>query len=111
MATHSEDLRRRIVADINAGAPGTKLGSERELADRYRTSRSSLRQVLAALEEAGLVDRVIGRAGGIFISHAQVQRSLGDVVGVPAFLASQGYVAGTRVLSTKICAADATSAG
>ncbi|MCZ0731650.1 GntR family transcriptional regulator [Mycolicibacterium iranicum] len=109
MATHTEDLRRRIVADINAGVPGTKLGSERELADRYHTSRSSLRQVLAALEEAGLIDRMIGRAGGIFISHAQVQRSLSDVVGVPAFLASQGYVAGTRVLSTKICAPDSTS--
>ncbi|BBY74915.1 GntR family transcriptional regulator [Mycolicibacterium parafortuitum] len=109
MATQTEDLRRRIVADINAGKPGTKLGSERELAERYRTSRSSLRQVLAALEEAGLVDRVIGRSGGIFISHTQVQRSLTDVVGVPAFLASQGYVAGTRVLSTKICAPDATT--
>ena len=33
--------------------PGTKLGSERDLAERYGTSRSSLRQVLAALEEAG----------------------------------------------------------
>jgi GntR family transcriptional regulator len=106
---HTEELRRRIVADINAGVPGTKLGSERELAQRYRTSRSSLRQVLAALGEAGLVDRVIGRSGGIFISHTQVQRSLADVVGVPAFLASQGYVAGTRVLSTKICAPDATT--
>ena len=109
MATQTEDLRRRIVADINAGVPGAKLGSERELAERYRTSRSSLRQVLAALEEAGLVDRVIGRSGGIFISHAQVQRSLTDVVGVPAFLASQGYVAGTRVLSTRIGAPDATT--
>ena len=71
-------------------------------AERYNTSRSSLRQVLAALEEAGLVHRVIGGSGGIFISHGQVQRSLSDVVGVPAFLANQGYVAGTRVLSTKI---------
>lgn len=106
MATPTEGLRRRIVADINAGAPGTKLGSERELAERYGTSRSSLRQVLAALEEAGLVDRVIGRSGGIFISHVQVQRSLSDVVGVPAFLANQGYSAGTRVLSTKITAPD-----
>ena len=76
MPTSSEELRRRIVADINAGDPGAKLGSERELAERYNTSRSSLRQVLAALEEAGLVHRVIGRSGGIFISHAQVQRSL-----------------------------------
>lgn len=106
MPTPTEELRRRIVADINAGTPGSKLGSERELAERYRTSRSSLRQVLAALEEAGLVERAIGRAGGIFISHVQVQRSLTDVVGVPAFLANQGYVAGTRVLSTKITAAD-----
>jgi GntR family transcriptional regulator len=104
--TPSEELRRRIVTDLNAGTPGTKLGSERELADRYGTSRSSLRQVLAALEEAGLITRVIGRAGGIFISHSQVQRSLTDVVGVPAFLANQGYVAGTRVLSTKIAAPD-----
>lgn len=109
MPTPSEELRRRIVADINAGDPGAKLGSERDLAERYATSRSSLRQVLAALEEVGLVHRVIGRAGGIFISHAQVQRSLSDVVGVPAFLASQGYVAGTRVLSTKITAPDRTT--
>lgn len=109
MATPSEELRRRIVADINAGDPGAKLGSERDLAERYGTSRSSLRQVLAALEEAGLVHRVIGRSGGIFISHAQVQRSLSDVVGVPAFLANQGYVAGTRVLSTKIGPPDRTT--
>ena len=104
MATQSEELRRRIVADVNAGTPGAKLGSERDLAERYGTSRSSLRQVLAALEEAGLVHRVIGRSGGIFISHAQVERRLSDVVGVPAFLASQGYVAGTRVLATRITA-------
>jgi GntR family transcriptional regulator len=107
--TPSEELRRRIVADLNAGEPGAKLGSERDLAERYGTSRSSLRQVLAALEEAGLVDRMIGRAGGIFISHGQVQRSLSDVVGVPAFLASQGYVAGTRVLSTRITVPDPTT--
>ncbi len=106
MPKPSEELRRRIVADINAGVPGAKLGSERDLAERYSTSRSSLRQMLSALEEAGLVHRAIGRAGGIFISHAQVQRSLSDVVGVPAFLANQGYVAGTRVLSTKITTPD-----
>jgi GntR family transcriptional regulator len=106
MPSQSEELRRRIVADINAGNPGNKLGSERDLAEHYGTSRSSLRQVLAALEEAGLVHRVIGRSGGIFISHPQVERSLSDVVGVPAFLAHQGYVAGTRVLSTKLASPD-----
>lgn len=63
MPKTTEELRRRIVADINAGVPGAKLGSERDLAERYATSRSSLRQMLAALEEAGLVHRAIGRAG------------------------------------------------
>jgi len=109
VATHSEDLRRRIVADINAGGPGTQPIRIGEIAARVPCSQPTATTTVAALEEAGLVDRVIGRAGGIFISHAQVQRSLGDVVGVPAFLASQGYVAGTRVLSTKISPADATS--
>ncbi|MDT5302243.1 MAG: GntR family transcriptional regulator [Mycobacterium sp.] len=109
MPKPTEELRRQIVADINAGEPGAKLGSERDLANRYATSRSSLRQVLAALEEAGLVHRAIGRSGGIFISHAQIQRSLSDVVGVPAFLANQGYIAGTRVLSTKITPPDRTT--
>ncbi len=108
MATQSEELRRRIVADINSDTygPGAKLGSERDLAEHYGTSRSSLRQVLAALEEAGMIHRVIGRSGGIFISHGQVQRTLNDVVGVPAFLANQGFEAGTRVLSTRIAAPD-----
>jgi GntR family transcriptional regulator len=73
--TPSEELRHRIVADVNAGEPGAKLGSERDLAERY----------------------------------AQVQRSPSDVVGVPAFLANQGYVAGTRVLSRKITAPDRTT--
>ncbi len=36
MPTPSEELRRRIVADINAGDPGSKLGSERDLAERYK---------------------------------------------------------------------------
>lgn len=108
VATQSEELRRRIVTDINSNSygPGAKLGSERDLAEHYGTSRSSLRQVLAALEEAGMIHRVIGRSGGIFISHGQVERSLTDVVGVPAFLANQGFEAGTRVLSTRITTPD-----
>ena len=113
MGTPSEELRRRMVADLNAGVPGAKLGSERDLAEHYSTSRSSLRQMLAALEEAGLVHRVIGRAGGIFISHAQVQRSLSDVVGVPAdaitieALARLQLVARRNAISVRLCNASA----
>ena len=52
MPTSSEELRRRIVADINAGDPGAKLGSERELAERYGTTVARL-HVLNPSVDAG----------------------------------------------------------
>ncbi len=106
-----EKLRRKVLSDIESGAlrPGDRLGSERELAAKYAVNRATLRQVLAALQEAGLVRRVPGRAGGTFVSHAKVDRDLSRVVGVPAYLARQGYVAGTRILSTQIAVADQTT--
>lgn len=104
----AEKLRRRMLSDINSGnlPPGARLGSERELAEHYGVSRATLRQVLAALAEAGLVRRVSGRGGGTFISHAKVEHDLTRVVGVPAYLARQGYRAGSRVLSTQIASPD-----
>lgn len=107
----AEQLRRQILSDIGTGAltPGSRLGSERELAEHYGVSRATLRQVLAALAEAGLVRRVAGRAGGTFVSHAKVERDLTRVVGVPAYLARQGYVAGSRVVSTQMAVPDETT--
>jgi GntR family transcriptional regulator len=106
--TVAEELRRRLLSDIDEGilAPGAKLGNERELAEHYGVSRTTLRHVLAALQEAGLVRRVRGRSGGTFVSHAKVDRDLSGVAGVPAYLARQGYAAGSRVLSTRILAPD-----
>ncbi|MCR1786203.1 GntR family transcriptional regulator [Nocardioides carbamazepini] len=105
----AETLRRRMLTDIGSGTlpPGARLGSERELSEHYGVSRATLRQVLAALEEAGLVRRVAGRGGGTFINHAKVEHDLTKVVGVPAYLARQGYSAGTRVVATKMGVADA----
>lgn len=107
----AEKLRRRMLTDIGSGTlpPGARLGSERELSEHYGVSRATLRQVLAALEEAGLVRRVAGRGGGTFINHAKVEHDLTKVVGVPAYLARQGYAAGTRVVSTMMAAADAAT--
>ncbi|GAA3647036.1 GntR family transcriptional regulator [Nocardioides ginsengisoli] len=107
----AENLRRRMLTDIGAGTlpPGARLGSERELSEHYGVSRATLRQVLAALEEAGLVRRVAGRGGGTFINHAKVEHDLTKVVGVPAYLARQGYSAGTRVVATRMGVADAAT--
>lgn len=107
----AETLRRRLLSDIGSGRlpPGARLGSERELAEHYGVSRTTLRHVLAAMEEAGLVRRVAGRGGGTFINHAKVEHDLTDVVGVPAYLARQGYSSGTRVIATQMGAADAST--
>lgn len=108
----AEKLRRRMLDEISSGAlpADSRLGGERELAEHYDVSRGTLRQVLATLEEAGLVRRVPGRGGGTFISHAKVEHDLTKVVGVPAYLARQGYTAGTRVISSRMTVADAATA-
>jgi GntR family transcriptional repressor for pyruvate dehydrogenase complex len=47
---------------------GSTLPSERELAERLRVSRSTLREAMAALREAGLVETHRGRGGGTVVT-------------------------------------------
>jgi GntR family transcriptional repressor for pyruvate dehydrogenase complex len=46
---------------------GTTLPSERELAERLNVSRATLREAMAALREAGLVETTRGRSGGTVV--------------------------------------------
>jgi GntR family transcriptional regulator len=102
-------LRDRLLAEISAGTvvPGERLGAERELAVRLGVSRSTLRSALEALEAAGVVHRVRGRSGGIFVSQRRVERDLTSLTGLPAYLRRQGFQSGARVLSTGTEVADA----
>jgi GntR family transcriptional regulator len=97
---------------ISSGAlqPGQRLGGERDLAVEFGVSRSSLRQALAALERDGIVRRVSGRSGGTFVSAHKVDRDLSRIVGVPALLRDQGFVAGSKVVSATVIPADAATA-
>jgi GntR family transcriptional regulator len=105
-------LRDRLLAEISAGSPGPgeRLGAERELAVRLGVSRSTLRAALDALETAGVVNRMRGRAGGIFVSQRRVERDLTSLTSLPAYLRRQGFQAGARVLSTATVGADAETA-
>ncbi len=47
---------------------GTMLPPERELAQRLHVSRSTLREAMAALREAGLVETTRGRGGGTVVT-------------------------------------------
>ena len=107
-----DEARHRLLDRISAGAlrPGDKLGTERQLAAELSISRSTLRQVLAVLAQAGIVRRVPGRAGGTFVAHSKVDRDLSVIVGLPEYLRRQGFVAGTRVLSATMSGADDSTA-
>lgn len=108
----AEDARRRLLDQIERGPlrPGGRLGAERELAQSLGVSRSTVRQALAALEDAGVVRRVPGRGGGTFVRQQMIERDLSQVVGVPALLREQGMTAGSRIVSTGLAAADAETA-
>ncbi len=105
-------LRDQLLDAIASGTPppGERLGAERELAVRLGVSRSTLRAALDALETAGVVRRVRGRAGGVFVSERRVERDLTRLTGLPAYLRRQGFQSGARVLSTATIGADAETA-
>jgi len=77
----SETIARRLKKQISTGAliPGEKLPPERHMAQRFRTSRVSVREAYRSLEELGLLLVKRGAEGGAFISdvdHEPVTRSL-----------------------------------
>lgn len=48
---------------------GTRLPSEKELADEFQVSRSVIREALRILEISGLISIKKGPTGGIFVAH------------------------------------------
>lgn len=77
----SEAIVRRIKKQMSDGllAPGERLPAERDMAQRFRTSRVSVREAYRSLEELGLLQIRRGAEGGAFITdldHTPVMRSL-----------------------------------
>src|SRR5690349_24353447 len=54
---------------------GTALPSERDLAEQLGVSRATLREGIAALRAAGLVETTRGRGGGTVVKRAPRRRS------------------------------------
>jgi GntR family transcriptional regulator, transcriptional repressor for pyruvate dehydrogenase complex len=68
--TTFEETVERLGTAIRLGIlpPGTRLPSERDLADELRISRSTLRQALTTLVQSGHLVSLRGRAGGTFVA-------------------------------------------
>ena len=106
----AREARDRLLAEVEAARPGARLGTERELAERLGVARSTVRAALADLERNGVVRRVRGRAGGIFVAERKVERDLTSLAGLPYYLRRQGFESDARVLSTATLEADAETA-
>jgi GntR family transcriptional repressor for pyruvate dehydrogenase complex len=84
-ATTFEETVERLGTAIRIGilAPGSRLPSERELADQLGISRSTLRQALTTLVQSGHLVSTRGRRGGTFVAERpplaeEDDRPLGD---------------------------------
>jgi DNA-binding FadR family transcriptional regulator len=66
----------RLAQAIKLGVvtAGERLPPERELAERLRVSRVTLRQAIAALREAGYLESRRGRGGGTFVAAVNGER-------------------------------------
>ena len=67
-----EEIASQIREEMAQGRlrVGSKLPSERELAEQFGVSRNTLREALRSLEHAGLIRQQKGAAGGSFVSDS-----------------------------------------
>ncbi len=101
-----ERLTERI--ESSAIGLGERLPSERELAEGFGVSRTTVRQALASLEARGLLERGVGR--GTFVRRAKIEHDLMRVAGFSEVVARQGLEPGARVTSIDQCLAPAAVA-
>ena len=81
----------RLATSVRLGvfARGERLPVERDLAERLGVSRTTLREAIHALGQAGLVQTRRGRGGGTFVTYravVPVEQAAGDLRHCPAQL-------------------------
>lgn len=104
--TIRDDLLRAI--ENGSLPPEQALPSERELCQRYGTSRMTVRHAVAELEALGSVYRVQGK--GTFVSGSKLIQPLMHVSGFTEDMAKRGKKASSQVLFAGERAADAVVA-
>jgi len=104
------ELKIRSLLSSDDLGENRRLPTERELAEEYEVSRTTVRQVLDALEHAGLVERRRGRTGGTYATQARVNIDFGYLAGIPSYLRAQGFRAEAHVISARITPCDAVTA-
>lgn len=94
-----------LIADL---APGTMVPTERELAERFETSRTTVRQAIADLVIDGRLERTQGR--GTFVAEPRLMQ-IRQLTSFSQDTRDEGRRAGSEVLDVSTLAADSDIAG
>ena len=110
-ATLWRQIKAELLQDLSSGifGPGDRLPGEHALAERFGTTRNTVRRALSELEAAGMLRIVHG--GGCFVRDEPVDYGIGDRTRFTQNLLSQNRYSARRVLSARTEPATAAVAG
>ena len=96
MATKYQKVAERLTRGIQTGAfqPGERLPGEIDLARSFEVSRSTIRQALSSLQDAGLIETWTGAGSFVCYNGARID----DGMGWSRALANHGVAVAARIL-------------
>ncbi|MDF2618326.1 MAG: transcriptional regulator, GntR family [Xanthobacteraceae bacterium] len=97
-----KQIAERIEADIVEGrlAPGMRLPTEMELAERFGVNRHTLRRALAMLTERRLIEATPGR--GTFVKEPPIRYPIGPRTRFSEIVAREGRAPSGRLIGSRI---------
>lgn len=103
-------LKRALVADIAAGQykPHDRLMSERELGEKFKVSRMTVRQALTEMIREGILYTRAGK--GTYVNESKIKQELQTLTGFSQDMAARGAVVSAQVLQARVLPATLTLA-
>ncbi|MDR0899985.1 MAG: GntR family transcriptional regulator, partial [Lactobacillaceae bacterium] len=92
-----DDFKKRI--ERGEFQRGSRLSSERELAEEYHVSRATLRQAITNLVDEGLIERKVG--DGAYVKQKSIIENLRGVTSFSQLMKQTGRTPSTKFISYK----------
>ena len=95
-------LKNALIAEIDTGRykPHERLLSERELGEKFKVSRMTVRQALTEMTHEGILYTQAGK--GTYVNEPKIKQELQTLTGFSQDMAARGSAASGRVLESRI---------